>query len=287
MSFRISPLAAAIAKANHIDFSKIKGSGINNKIMSIDINNQINGMNANQNSNGSNGDYYIEISTIRGAIAKAMTTAKNEIPFTTLTFFVDLTNLVNYRKQIKDQVMQKYQLKLSYLPFLVKAVTYAIQKYPIFNSSYDRNVNKLLVKGAINFGIAVDTENGLMVPNIKDVAKLSIVEIGHKITELAEKARNKKLSLAEIKNGTISLTNFGSIGAAYGVPIINYPEVAIVAPGNIEERLVTNANNQIVVKQMMPFTIAADHRWIDGADIGRFMKEIANHLQTLDGLAIS
>ncbi len=238
------------------------------------------------NNNSAPQDKAIELSTIRRAIAKAMTTSKTEVVTTSLTFFVDVTGLVAYRNQIKDRVLQEHGLKLSYLPFIVKAVIYALREYPIFNASYDKANDKIVLKGAINFGIAVDTESGLMVPNVKDADRLSIVELGAKITELAGKARDRKLSLDEIRNGTISLTNFGSIGAAWGFPIINYPEVAIVAPGNIEERLTRNKDNQIEVKSLMPFTIAADHRWIDGADIGRFMKKIAHHLQTLEGLEV-
>lgn len=281
----ISPLALKIAKEHNINFEKINGTGVKGKIMSKDIINNLNSMN-DSTANSSLEDKMIEITTIRNAIAKAMVVAKNEIPATILTFFVDVTALVNYRKQVKDQVQSIFGLKLSYLPFIIKAVIYAIKQYPIFNSSYLKELNKIQIKSAINFGVAVDTENGLMVPNIKNADQLSIVELGHKVIELAQKARNKQLSLSEIKNGTISLTNFGSIGAAWGTPIINYPEVAIVAPGNIEERLVRNETNQIVVKQVMPFTIAADHRWIDGADIGRFMKVIKHHLETLEGLEI-
>ncbi|WP_052663045.1 dihydrolipoamide acetyltransferase family protein [Mycoplasmoides pirum] len=286
MPQKISPLALAMAKFHNIDLSKIQGTGIQNRIMSTDIFNSNNNVNVGNVSSTSIQEKIIDVTTIRNAIAKAMIVSKNEIPTTVLTFFVDVTKLVNYRKQVKEQVQSTYNLKLSYLPFFVKAVIYAIQKYPIFNSSYIKETNKIHIKGSINFGIAVDTENGLMVPNIKDADKLSIVQIGQKIIELANKARNKQLSLAEIKNGTISLTNFGSINAAWGTPIINYPEVAIVAPGNIEERLSRNESNQIIAKQIMPFTIAADHRWIDGADIGRFMKVIAHHLETLEGLEV-
>ncbi|WP_052663864.1 dihydrolipoamide acetyltransferase family protein [Mycoplasmoides alvi] len=283
MSKSISSFALAIAKAHNLDFQNIQGTGLKGKIMSKDI---INSMNSNNQNKNENQDQMLEISTIRNAIAKAMVTAKNEIPATVLTFFVDVTALVNYRNQVKNKVQEMYGLKLSYLPFIIKAVIYAVQKYPIFNSSYIKETNKLHLKNSINFGIAVDTENGLMVPNIKDANQLSIIQLGQKVIELATKARNKQLSLSEIKGGTISLTNFGSIGAAWGTPIINYPEVAIVAPGNIEERLLRNDKNQIVVKQFMPFTIAADHRWIDGADIGRFMKVIAHHIETLEGLEI-
>lgn len=281
MPAKISPLAKAMADFHKIDTTQIKGTGIQGRIMSSDLFN-----NQNQNANTPKQDTVMEVTTIRSAIAKAMTVSTSEIPATVLTFFVDVTNLVNYRKQVRDQVYSMFNLKLSFLPFIMKAVMYALREYPIFNSSYDKQQNKIILKSDINFGIAVDTPNGLMVPNIKKADELSIVEIGHKIVELAVKAREKRLSLAEIKNGTISITNFGSINAAWGTPIINFPEVAIVAPGGIEERLAVNENNQIIVKHMMPFTIAADHRWIDGADIGRFMKKIAHHLETLEGLQI-
>ena len=228
------------------------------------------------------GDRLEDVSMIRAAIARQMSIAKNEIPFTTLTFYVDMTTLVNYRKRIKDDIFSKYNLKLSFLPFLVKAIIFGIEKYPIFNASYVKEQNKIHFKKEINFGIAVDTENGLIVPNIKNAGALSIIEIGQKIAELAIKARQKKLGLAEIRGGTISLTNFGSIGAAFGVPIINFPELAIVATGTIEERVVKNNEGKYIAKQFMPLTIAADHRWIDGADVGRFAKVISEALNSRD-----
>lgn len=209
MPAKISPLAKAMADFHKIDTTQIKGTGIQGRIMSSDLFN-----NQNQNANTPKQDTVMEVTTIRSAIAKAMTVSTSEIPATVLTFFVDVTNLVNYRKQVRDQVYSMFNLKLSFLPFIMKAVMYALREYPIFNSSYDKQQNKIILKSDINFGIAVDTPNGLMVPNIKKADELSIVEIGHKIVELAVKAREKRLSLAEIKNGTISITNFGSINAA-------------------------------------------------------------------------
>lgn len=239
-----------------------------------------------KNNTNFDSDVLLDISPIRSAIAKAMTKSKEEIPSTVLTFYIDVTDLVDYRNQIKNSIFEKYNIKLSYLPFIVKATIYAIMEYPIFNSLYDKELNKIRIKRYINFGIAVDTPKGLVVPNIKNAEQLSIIDLSKQIIELANKARDNKLSLNDIKDGTISLTNFGSINASWGMPIVNFPEVAILAPGIIEERLVRNKDNQIIVKHMLPFTIAADHRWIDGADIGRFMKIIKKHLETLEDLQI-
>ena len=227
-------------------------------------------------------DTVVELTMIRKAIARAMVTSKTEIVPTSLTFFFDVKNLVAYRNEVKDAVLSPHNLKLSFLPFIVKAVATAVKTYPLFNAQYEKSPEdtptqlkgKLVLKGDVNFGIAIDVpQKGLMVPNIKGADKLSVLELGHKIVELAEKSRAGKLTMADMSQGTITLSNFGSIGAYWGVPVINYPEVAIVAPGVIEN-------------DRLPFTIAADHRFIDGADLGRFAKAIAEQLKTLDGLKV-
>ncbi|OBU78883.1 branched-chain alpha-keto acid dehydrogenase subunit E2 [Mycoplasmoides gallisepticum] len=229
---------------------------------------------------------YKEITSIRKAIAKAMTTAHEEIPATVLTFNFDVTKLVSYRKQVKDAVLASYNVKLSFLPFLLKAITKAVVAHPVFNSRYDKASNRLVLKKKINLGIAVDTADGLMVPNIKSAQDKSVIELAREVNNLAEKARSKKIGLADLADGTISVTNFGSIGALFGTPIIKFPEVAIIATGTIEEKLARTPENQIVIKQIMPITIAADHRWIDGADIGRFAKTLKEIVENLDGLLI-
>lgn len=229
---------------------------------------------------------YKEITSIRKAIAKAMITAHEEIPATVLTFNFDVTKLVSYRKQVKDAVLASYNVKLSFLPFLLKAITKAVVAHPVFNSHYDKASNRLVLKKKINLGIAVDTADGLMVPNIKSAQDKSVIELAREVNNLAEKARSKKIGLADLADGTISVTNFGSIGALFGTPIIKFPEVAIIATGTIEEKLARTPENQIVIKQIMPITIAADHRWIDGADIGRFAKTLKEIVENLDGLLI-
>ncbi|MDC4183509.1 dihydrolipoamide acetyltransferase family protein [Mycoplasma bradburyae] len=281
-SFAATPLAQAVASDLNVNLANVTPAN-GAKVFSSDVFASA-GSSAPASANAN--ETYQEITSVRKAIAKAMTTANDEIPTTVLTFNFDVTKLVAYRKQVKDAVLANHQVKLSFLPFLLKAITKTIASYPIFNSQYDKTNNRLVLKKNVNLGIAVDTADGLMVPNIKAAQDKSIIEIAKEVTTLAEKARSKKLGLADLSEGTISVTNFGSIGALFGTPIIKFPEVAIIATGTVEERLSRTPDNQILVKQIMPITIAADHRWIDGADIGRFAKTLREIIENLDGLLI-
>ncbi|QZX48916.1 dihydrolipoamide acetyltransferase family protein [Mycoplasma sp. E35C] len=284
--FAATPLASAVANDLNVNLNNVTPAN-GAKVFSSDVFAAANQAPAAAPAASSNAnETYKEITSVRKAIAKAMTTANDEVPTTVLTFNFDVTKLVAYRKQVKDSVMANYNVKLSFLPFLLKAITKAVVIHPMFNSQYDKNNNRLVLKKNINLGIAVDTADGLMVPNIKAAQDKSVIEIAKEVASLAEKARSKKLGMAELSEGTISVTNFGSIGALFGTPIIKFPEVAIIATGTVEERLSRTEDNQIAVKQIMPITVAADHRWIDGADIGRFAKTLKEIVENLDGLLI-
>lgn len=228
----------------------------------------------------------IAISTMRKAIAEAMTKSHAIIPTTVLTFYVNATKLKQYRESVNGYALSKYSMKISYFAFFVKAIVNALKKFPVFNASYDPDQNEIVLNDDINVGIAVDTEEGLIVPNIKQAQTKSVVEIAQAIVDLANKARTKKIKLTDLNKGTISVTNFGSLGAAVGTPIIKYPEMCIVATGNLEERIV-KVENGIAVHTILPLTIAADHRWVDGADVGRFGKEIAKQIEELIDLTVA
>ncbi|AFQ03593.1 dihydrolipoamide acetyltransferase family protein [Mycoplasmoides genitalium] len=228
----------------------------------------------------------IAISTMRKAIAEAMTKSHAIIPTTVLTFYVNATKLKQYRESVNGYALSKYSMKISYFAFFVKAIVNALKKFPVFNASYDPDQNEIVLNDDINVGIAVDTEEGLIVPNIKQAQTKSVVEIAQAIVDLANKARTKKIKLTDLNKGTISVTNFGSLGAAVGTPIIKYPEMCIVATGNLEERIV-KVKNGIAVHTILPLTIAADHRWVDGADVGRFGKEIAKQIEELIDLTVA
>ena len=214
----------------------------------------------------------VKISKLRQAIAKAMNTANTLIPSTTLMDEFDVSKLVEFRASQKDKLLEK-GVKLTYLPFIVKAVTMAIQDFPIFNASFDHETEEIVYKDFVNIGLAVDTPDGLIVPNVKDADKKSIVTLAKEIEILGQATRNRTVKLEDLQNGTFSITNYGTTGIKLGTPVIKHPEVAILGVGSIYKKPVVE-NNQIVIRDVLPLSLTIDHRIIDGADGGRFLLKV-------------
>jgi pyruvate dehydrogenase E2 component (dihydrolipoamide acetyltransferase) len=164
------------------------------------------------------------------------------------------------------------------MPFIMKAVVKALQAFPIFNSSFDQANDQVVLKKFYNIGMAVDTPDGLIVPVIKAANQLTILGLAKETKRLADLTRDRKVQLSDLKDATFSITNFGSIGVPFGTPIINHPEVAILGIGNISQKPVVR-NNQVVPGYVMPLSLAVDHRIIDGADAGRFLKLVKQLLE--------
>ena len=168
-------------------------------------------------------------------------------------------------------------MNLTYLPFVVRAVTAALKEFPHFNSVLDLENERIVVKKHYHIGIAVDSEAGLTVPVIHDADRLSLVELARAIQVAAEKAQSRELTLEDLKGGTFTITNFGALGGSFGVPVINYPEVGILGVGRIAEKPVVR-DGAIVIGQMMPLSLSADHRLIDGGTATRFLQVVAARL---------
>ena len=210
---------------------------------------------------------------MRKAIAKAMVNSKATAPHVTLFDEVDSTKLMAHRKHFKDIAAEK-GVKLTFLPYVVKAIVSILRKYPALNASIDDTTNEVVYKHYFNIGIATDTDRGLFVPVIKDADAKSIFTIAGEITELSGKAIEGKLAANEMSNGSISVSNIGSIGGGWFTPVINYPEVAILGVGRIAKKPVVNADDEIVVAPVMQLSLSFDHRIIDGATAQKAMNEL-------------
>lgn len=230
-------------------------------------------------------DTIIEMTSIRKAISNAMKQSWGNVAYTNLATEIDVTELWDQRNKIKDTLLKNEGVKLNLLPFIVKAVAKAMKTYPNFNALIDEKTNSLVVKKQVNIGIAIDTKDGLIVPNVKDVNNKSVIEISKEISTLAEKARSKKIQMADLNGGTISVTNYGSLGVSFGVPVIKYPEVAIVGIGTLESKI-KKVGLQMVERKVMYLTVAADHRWVDGGDIARFLSLVKEYLENITLLFI-
>ncbi|MCA9765338.1 MAG: dihydrolipoyllysine-residue acetyltransferase [Carnobacterium sp.] len=210
---------------------------------------------------------------MRKAIAKAMVNSKATAPHVTLFDEVDSTKLMAHRKHFKDIAAAK-GIKLTFLPYVVKAIVSVLRKYPALNASIDDTTNEVVYKHYFNIGIATDTDRGLFVPVIKDADAKSIFTIAKEITELSGKATEGKLAANEMSSGSISVSNIGSIGGGWFTPVINYPEVAILGVGRIAKKAVVNADDEIVVAPVMQLSLSFDHRIIDGATAQKAMNEL-------------
>ncbi|RXI98166.1 2-oxo acid dehydrogenase subunit E2 [Anaerobacillus alkaliphilus] len=216
-----------------------------------------------------------KMSGIRRAISNAMVNSKHTAPHVTLMDEVDVTELVLHRKKFKDVAAQK-GIKLTYLPYVVKALTSALREYPTLNASIDDVNEEVVYKHYFNIGIAADTEKGLLVPVVKDADRKSIFKISAEINELATSAREGKLSPDKMKGGSCTITNIGSAGGQWFTPVINHPEVAILGIGRIAEKPVV-LNGEIVVAPVLALSLSFDHRLIDGATA----QNALNHIKRL------
>ncbi|MCY9592663.1 2-oxo acid dehydrogenase subunit E2 [Paenibacillus chitinolyticus] len=209
---------------------------------------------------------------IRKVIANAMVKSKHTAPHVTLLDEVDVTQLVALRTKAKP-LAEKKGVKLTYLPFIVKALVAACRQFPVMNAMIDEEKQEIVYKKYFNVGIATDTDNGLLVPVIHHADRQNIWMIADSIRDLATRGRDGKLTPHEMKGGTVTITNIGSAGGMFFTPVINYPEVAILGTGRISEKPVVK-NGEIVIAPVMALSLSFDHRLVDGATAQNFMNYI-------------
>ncbi|VFA62718.1 dihydrolipoyllysine-residue acetyltransferase [Enterococcus faecium] len=215
----------------------------------------------------------VAMTPTRKAIAKAMVNSKHTAPHVTLHDEVEVSKLWDNRKRFKE-VAAANGTKLTFLPYVVKALTATVKKYPVLNASIDDANQEIVYKHYYNIGIATDTDHGLYVPNVKDADRKGMFAIADEINEKAKLAHDGKLSAEDMRNGTITISNIGSIGGGWFTPVINYPEVAILGVGTIAQQPIVNAEGEIVVGRVMKLSLSFDHRIVDGATAQQAMNNI-------------
>lgn len=297
-----SPLVKSIAKAENItqnELDKISGSGKNGRVKKEDILGYISSKSKTGTSDSqkestannlkvitsvSSADEIIQMDRMRKLIADHMVMSKQVSPHVTNMVEADVTAIVKWREMMKDVYQNKYKTKLTYMPIFTEAVARALRDFPMVNSSV--NGDKIIIKGNVNIGIAVAKPDGnLIVPVVKDADKLNIPGLAAAINGLAESARSNKLSPDDIQNGTFSITNFGTFRNVMGTPIISQPQVAILATGTIEKKpavVETEHGDIIVPRHKMFLSLSYDHRIIDGALGGAFLRKVADYLEQFD-----
>ena len=294
------PSVRKYARENGVNIKAVTGSGKNGRITKEDVDAYLNGGSADSASNESaassaastgseetsastsqslpEGDFpetTEKIPAMRKAIAKAMVNSKHTAPHVTLMDEIDVQALWDHRKKFKE-IAAEQGTKLTFLPYVVKALVSALKKYPALNTSFNEETGEVVHKHYWNIGIAADTDRGLLVPVVKHADRKSIFEISDEINELAVKARDGKLTSEEMKGATCTISNIGSAGGQWFTPVINHPEVAILGIGRIAQKPIVK-DGEIIAAPVLALSLSFDHRQIDGATGQNAM----NHIKRL------
>lgn len=217
------------------------------------------------------------LTATRRQIARKMVQSQFTAPHAAALDEADVTDLEAFRKRAQERLKERH-VHLTLLPFVMKATVAGLKQFPHLNASLDEVKQELILKRYYHIGIAIDTERGLIVPVIREVDRKSVIELAGEMGELVQRTRGGKVTLDELRGGTFTLTNAGAVGGSAFIPIINYPEVAILGIGRAQAKPVVH-EGRVVVRTMLPLSIAFDHRVVDGADVVRFLMVVKRLLE--------
>ncbi|WP_413375456.1 dihydrolipoamide acetyltransferase family protein [Alkalihalobacillus sp. 1P02AB] len=302
-----TPTVRRLARENKIDLQQVKGSGENGRVLKADVENFINhndssdeqveklvaataevneqekivSLNRELEQLVGNGlkEERIPLRGLRRSIAKKMTTSTSTVAHSNIMEEIDVTQLVQLRKEMREYALEN-DVKLTYLPFVIKAAVSALKKFPYLNSSLDDETEEIILKYQYHIGVATDTEKGLVVPVVKNADEKSLLHMAKEISQLVEKARNQKLSVSEMTGGTFTVTNIGSTGVGlFGTPVVNHPEAAILSIHRIQKKPIVVDDNKIEIRDMLGLSLSFDHRILDGAMAAYFLKQVIQYLE--------
>jgi len=287
---RAPPRVRRLARQLGVDLTLVKGTGPRGAITEDDVRRAAEELKARLEprgpaaeaerpapSAGVGEEERVPLRGVRRVMAQTMSLSKSRIPHAYLIEEVDFTELARLRESLKP-VAQEKGVKLTYLPFIVKAVVKALKAYPWLNASFDEERMELVVKKYYNIGIAVDTPHGLMVPVVRSADRLGLFALAREIGRLAEKARRQELSLEEATGATFTVTNVGSVGSVMGLPVIYPPNVAILGVHRVVERPVF-VGDELKPRKIVYLSLSFDHRAIEGAYAARFLTELKRLLE--------
>ncbi|MDO9289844.1 MAG: dihydrolipoamide acetyltransferase family protein [Thermodesulfovibrionales bacterium] len=270
-----TPSVRALAKELGVKLESIKGSGPGGSITKEDVQEAVDKGKKTEDQFGAM--ERVPLKGLRRTIAKNLLTAQKTTASVTGMDEADITELWNLREKEKKPIQEK-GMHLTFMPFFIKAVYHALLEHPLLNASIDDEREDIIIKKYYNFGIAVDTPEGLMVPVVKDIGKKTILELAIEIQNLGQKARERKIKLEEIKGSTFTITNYGHFGGWFATPIINYPDVAILGIGKISDKPWVK-DGQIVIRKILPLSLTFDHRVTDGVDASKFLTKVIQYLE--------
>lgn len=279
-----SPKARSLAKKLGIDLASVKGTGHSGIVTELDVQSAV-GAQAPTGApkeavSGSDRFGLIErvpIKGVRKAIAKNLIASMRSAAFVTGMDDADVTELWDLRARERKAAMEK-GIHLTFMPFIMKAVQHALALYPSLNGSVDEKGEEIIIKKYYNIGVAVETPDGLMVSVVKNVEKKTILDIASELQDMSRKARERKITLEELKGSSFTITNYGSFGGVYATPIINYPDIAILGTGRIKERPWVK-DGVVVARKTLPLSLTFDHRVLDGADAAQFLNKVIGYIE--------
>jgi 2-oxoglutarate dehydrogenase E2 component (dihydrolipoamide succinyltransferase) len=279
----LSPAGRRVATEEHLDPSKVAGTGRDGRVTKEDLINYAKGGSAPaaaapaaKPTPGSRPEERVPMTRMRARIAERLMQSKNSIAMLTSFNEVNLSEVVKMRKALGEAFQKQHGIKLGFMSFFVKAAAEALKRYPFVNASVDGN--DVIYHGYQDISIAVSTDKGLVTPVLRDVQDMSFADVEKGIADYATKARSNKLSLDDLQGGTFTITNGGTFGSLLSTPIVNPPQSAILGMHTIKERAIVE-NGQIVAAPMMYIALSYDHRIIDGKDAVLFLVDIKNQLE--------
>jgi pyruvate dehydrogenase E2 component (dihydrolipoamide acetyltransferase) len=289
------PAARRLARELGVDLSKVRGTGPGGVITVEDVKKFAEGLKGKETPKAAEVPKAAEaphtaeaevvpVRGVRRAVAEKMTKAKRLIPHAYHLEEVDLTELLRLHERLKAEA-ERRGVRLTVLPFFVRAVAQALREYPMLNSEYDEEKNVIVVKKEINIGVAVDADQGLVVVVVKNADKKGILELAKEIGTLAEKARAGKLDIEDVRGSTFTISNIGAVGGLGGLSILNYPEAAIMAVGRARKKPWV-VEDRIEIRDIALVAVSFDHRVVDGAYVARFVNKVKELLERPEALLL-
>lgn len=294
---RLSPAVRRLAREHSVDLSRLAGSGMGGRITRDDVLQYLESgaaaadaaamaaraaepaATAADPAAADGEETYIALTPVRRMIAAAMVRSVSQIPHAWSATEVDVTNLVAARTALRAAFQQREGVDLTYLPFVLRALTAALRDNPTFNASWGED--RIILKRRLNIGLAVAAPDGLVVPVIPDADRLSLAGLAHAVADLTQRARQGRLTLADVQGGTFTLNNTGALGSTVSQPIINHPQAAILTTEAIQKRPVV-LNDAIAIRSMMNLCLSFDHRINDGAEAGAFIQSLKSRLESIN-----
>ncbi|TWJ18251.1 dihydrolipoamide acetyltransferase family protein [Geobacter argillaceus] len=273
---RATPMVRKLARERGIDLTTIRGSGPHGSVTPEDLEPVAQPVSGREEPSGP--VERLPLRGVRRTIARHLGAAQQLTAFVTTMDEADMTDLWKIRNREQQEVEAHHGTHLTFLPFFIKAAQHALREHPYLNGSIDDAAQEIVLKRHYHFGIAVETEEGLMVPVIRDVDKKSILDLAEEIQQLGKKARERTISLDELKGSTFTITNYGHFGGTYATPIINWPDVAILGCGRIAEKPWVH-RGAIAIRRIVSLSLTFDHRVTDGADAALFLGKVVRYLE--------